>query len=71
MMESVISETLIYGPTTIYMEQHKVTSKFVFLSCCVIGEQLLGLYIFPQCLMGDIYARLCKMNASLLIKHSL
>lgn len=59
----------IYRATTVHMDMHKVTSKFIFLSCGVIGE-LLELHIFSQCLMSDIYTRLHKKNASPPIKHS-
>jgi len=39
--------------------QHRFT---VNLWCGVIGDQLIGQYIFPQRLTSDIYANVRKMN---------
>jgi len=39
--------------------QHRFSMNLI---CGVIGEQLTGLYIFPQHLTGDIYANFLKMN---------
>jgi hypothetical protein len=30
--------------------------------CVLIGEQLIGPYVFPQRLTGAIYANFCEMN---------
>jgi hypothetical protein len=37
--------------------------------CDVIGDQLIGLYIFPQCLTGDIYANVLQAELPALLEN--
>ena len=37
--------------------------------CSVIGDQLTGLYIFPQCLTGDIYANVLQDELPALLEN--
>jgi hypothetical protein len=39
--------------------------------CGVIGNQLIGLYIFPQCLAGDIYANFLQDELPALLENVL
>jgi len=38
--------------------------------CCVIGDQMIGLYIFPQCVTGDIYANFLKDELPALLENA-
>ena len=46
--------------------QHRFS---VNVLCCVIGDQLIGPYIFPQCLTCDIYANFLQDELPALYKH--
>jgi len=37
--------------------------------CSVIGDQLIGLYIFMQCLTGDIYANVLQDDLPALLQN--
>jgi hypothetical protein len=37
--------------------------------CGVIGDQLIGLYLFPQCLRGDIYTNLLQDELPALLEN--
>ena len=57
-MGSTIQETPIYRIVIIHIELWNVTTNISAINMwfCVIGDQMIGPYIFLQCLTGDIYA---------------
>jgi len=69
-MESTIQQTPIYGIVLIHMElnagnyQHCVSER-----CGVIGDQLIGPYIFPQRLTGNIYASVLQHGLPALLEN--
>jgi len=54
------------------MELSKATTNIAFplnVSCGVIGEHLIGPYIFPQHVTGDIYANFLKDELPTLLEN--
>jgi hypothetical protein len=47
--------------------QHRLS---VNVRCGVIGDQLIGLYIFPQRLIGDIYANILQDELPTLLENA-
>ena len=71
-MESTIQKNHHYRIVIIPMELSKATTNIAFplnMWCCVIGGHLIGPYIFPQHVTGDIYANFLQDELPTLLEN--
>ena len=61
-MELTRQETPIYGIVLIHMELSQAANNCFSEMCGVIGDQLIGPYIYPQCLRVIFTPTFCKTN---------
>ena len=48
---------------------HRVTTQLQLINIIIIGDQLIGPYIFPQRLTGDIYANILRDELPALLEN--